>query len=257
MCSTVEFWIWQQLSEKAACDISPMLLIFLNRKTQAAATGPPQLAASTGPFPHGETVSKGWILNPAIDWGPSKGSQELSTHSPTHHPFRNMKPPAVTVWSACQAETWATGASALCWCWLEEPKERQQSAVGFKRPSVIEGARENPLAGTGGGVKFQTNNGTKHRGRQTAEWLSGSSRNPILFLSNASFCHCPVCFDFPLWLTNACLQAEKSRQTGEKITAAPWLHIIWLHCRSLSFKVVILQSKQCLNIWWGVKISLW
>lgn len=151
MCSTVEFWIWQQLSEKAASDMSPMLLIFRNRKTQAAATRPPQLAASTGPFPHGETVSKGWILNPAIDWGPSKGSQELSTHSPIRHPFRNMKPPAVTVWSACQAEMWATGASALCWCWLEEPKERQQSAVGFKRPSVIEGARENPLAGTGGG----------------------------------------------------------------------------------------------------------
>lgn len=183
-----------------------------------------------------------------IDRNSSKGSQELSTHSHRSQPSTHL-----ATWNHLQLQS-----EVLAKQRREQQEPRLRVGVGWKRKTTIcrpvqkrerfKKETENLLAGTldgWGGFKFQTNNSTNHRGRQTAEWLSGSSRNPILFSSTTSLCHC---HDFRLRLTNACLRAEKSRQAGEKITAAPWLHVIWMHCRSLSFRVVILQRKWCLNI---------
>lgn len=67
----------------------------------------------------------------------------------------------------------------------------------FKRESILKGAGE-PVRWNWGGFEFQTNNGTKHRGRQTAEWLSGSSRNSILYYQKHRSPIVPFWFDFLL-----------------------------------------------------------
>lgn len=115
------------------------------------------------------------------------GAQRPLPPTTLHH-VRNMKPPAVTVWSACQAETWATGA--LC-CVLvlaggTKGKTTICRSLRFKGESVFERSRRTPFAATEGwGSGFRQTTGQNTEGRLKAEWLSGSSKKSYrVFIKN-------------------------------------------------------------------------
>lgn len=127
--------------------------------------------------------------------------------------IRNMKPPAVTVWSACQAETWATGA-LLCVGvgWSNQKKDNNllytpvQKREHFKRSRRT---REMELRG----IRISD----KQRYKTQGEANSGVALRvfekfyPVLSKTSLSHCSILVWFssDSLLWMTNSCLQAAR------------------------------------------------
>lgn len=148
--------------------------------------------------------------------------------------IRNMKPPAVTVWSACQAETWATGA-LLCVGvgWSNQKKDNNllyapvQKREHFKRSWRT---REMELRG----IQISDKQRYKTRGEANSGGALRVFKKFYPVLSKTSLSHCSVMVWFSsdslLWMTNSRLQAKKTCPAGEKITVAPWLHIIWMNC---------------------------
>lgn len=152
-----------------------------------------------GPFPHGGTVSKGQMCIQLLIGTPQKAPRlpTIPPHAPPSGTWNHLQLQSEVL--AKQRREQQEPCSVLVLAGATKRKTTICCTLRFKRESILKGAGE-PVRWNWGGFEFQTNNGTKHRGRQTAEWLSGSSRNSILYYQKHRSPIVPFWFDFLLIL---------------------------------------------------------